>query len=215
MKVLDDSTHKNDVASRRAMFPLESMLLRSVLDNLALAREDYDELGRRCDPLSIQTKQSLEINEEDHGKAIMVFTIVTIVFLPLSFVTSYLGMNTADIRDMNNTQSLFWIIAVPLTVFTVGTIMFIGYNGSELRDFASSMYRLVTGKQTRINSSGGLSVAQRKRVRATIFNDSASSDYTSVTYEAEFAAPRPDGVNEYGQRVYRPRIAEIRMENES
>jgi Mg2+ and Co2+ transporter CorA len=127
MQVLDDSTYEKDLPSRRAMYPYEKQLLISCLDHLSLTREDYADQIRRCGPLSESTKQSLEINEEDHGKAIMIFTIVTIIFLPLSFVTSYLGMNTSDIRDMESRQSLFWSIAIPLTAVTMGSILFISY----------------------------------------------------------------------------------------
>lgn len=59
----------------------------------------------------------MEILNDDHGKAILVFTVVTIIFLPLSFVTSFLGMNTSDIRNQTSGQGLFWTIAIPLAVF--------------------------------------------------------------------------------------------------
>src|SRR5690242_16586760 len=101
------------------MFPYERMLLSSITDSLALTDQEYRYLLTRCGPLSDSTKQSLEINEEDHGKAILVFTVVTVIFLPLSFVTSYLGMNTTDIRDMGSSSRLFWAIAVPLTALTM------------------------------------------------------------------------------------------------
>ncbi|KAH6875795.1 hypothetical protein BKA58DRAFT_128904 [Alternaria rosae] len=93
MAVIDDSTYEKIIPSRQAMYPYENALGRACLDHLCLVRQDYADLIRRCAPLSDRTKQILEINEEDHGKAIMVFTVVTVVFLPLSFVTSYFGMN--------------------------------------------------------------------------------------------------------------------------
>lgn len=92
MRVLDDTSYEQDTLSRKSMFSYEQILLQSCLDDLQLVSEDYADLIRRCGPLSNRTKQSLEINEEDHGKAIMVFTVVTVIFLPLSFATSYLGM---------------------------------------------------------------------------------------------------------------------------
>jgi hypothetical protein len=200
LRVLDDSTYEKDIPFRRSMFPFERTLLNTCLDNLDLAQEEYTELSRRCGPLSDRTKQSLEINEEDHGKAIMIFTIVTVIFLPLSFVTSYLGMNTADIRDMDNRQSLFWIISIPLTVVTVGTCLLIGYNGDELRDAVSSLYRTATGKQDRRTSARGISVAQRKRARKLQSESSSTLESSGLADEAEFASPRPD--YEYGQQTY-------------
>ncbi|KAH7355753.1 hypothetical protein BKA66DRAFT_553488 [Pyrenochaeta sp. MPI-SDFR-AT-0127] len=190
--VLDDKTYENDIPSRRALFPYERLLLQSCLENLQLTREEYAELLRRCGPLSESTKQSVEINEEDHGKAIMVFTVVTVIFLPLSFVTSYLGMNTVDIRDMSNRQSLFWIIALPLTLVTMGTCLLIGYNGDEIRDTISSLYRTATRKEGRGFSSRGISIAQRRRAQRLQDDPSSTLSNDYLADEAEYASPRPD-----------------------
>jgi len=38
----------------------------------------------------------------------MVFTIVTVIFLPLSFFTSYYGMNLNDIVNTAKNQGYFW-----------------------------------------------------------------------------------------------------------
>jgi hypothetical protein len=170
------------------MYPYEKQLLKSCLDHLSLTREDCADQIRRCGPLSESTKQSLEINEEDHGKAIMIFTIVTIIFLPLSFVTSYLGMNTSDIRDMESRQSLFWSIAIPLTTVTMGSILFISYNGDEFRDVIGAVYRTLAGKQDRGITARGISVAQRKRAR-NLANVMDTPDYGSLADEAEYMNP--------------------------
>ena len=205
LSVLDDMTYEKDMPSRRALFPHERILLRSsCLDHLRTSREEYDDLLNRCGPLSERTKQSLEINEEDHGKAIMVFTLVTIIFLPLLFVTSFLGMNTSDIRDMSSGQGLFWMIAVPLAAVTMGTAMFIGYNGDELRDTIASLYRTVTGKEDRSTSARGISVAQRKRAQQIQGDPNGNLD--SIADEAEFTNPRLNyWVDGYNRMDYRAR----------
>ena len=192
MSVLDDTTYEKDVPSRRAMFPYERMLLESCQDSLKMTDQEYRYLLARCGPLSDSTKQSLEINEEDHGKAILVFTVVTVIFLPLSFVTSFLGMNTTDIRDMNSSSTLFWAIAIPLTAVTLGSVLYIGYNGDDLRDGFQSLYRTVTGKQDRSIDARGISVAQRKLARRTATDSNNKLDFSSLADEAEFANPRPD-----------------------
>ncbi|KAF3037262.1 hypothetical protein E8E12_007701 [Didymella heteroderae] len=192
MNVLDDTTYEGDIPSRRAIFPYERMLLESCQESLKMTDQEYRYLLARCGPLSDSTKQSLEINEEDHGKAIMVFTVVTVIFLPLSFVTSFLGMNTTDIRDMGSSSTLFWAIAIPLTAVTMGSVLYIGYNGDNLRDAFSSAYRTVTGKQDRNVGARGISVAQRKLARKSAFGSNSTLDFSSLADEAEFANPRPD-----------------------
>lgn len=59
----------------------------------------------------------------------MLFTIVTVIFLPLSFVASYISMSggTTDL-DWDGLQGLFWKVASPLAVviavFCFGVVKF-------------------------------------------------------------------------------------------
>lgn len=47
---------------------------------------------------------------------------MTVVFLPLSAVSSIFGMNTADIRDMEQGQWAYWAAAIPVTI----SVIFLG-----------------------------------------------------------------------------------------
>lgn len=64
---------------------------------------------------------------ESNNRAILVFTIVTIVFLPLSFFTSYFGMNLQGIVDTNRTERYFWTVCGTITIFIVGTTIVFGF----------------------------------------------------------------------------------------
>lgn len=44
-------------------------------------------------------------------------------------------MNTADIRDIEANQSLYWTIAVPVTVVVLGFALAYGYKGDEITDW--------------------------------------------------------------------------------
>ena len=85
--------------------------------------------------LRLKTQAALLINvkAEGQGLAIFIFTIVTVIFLPLSFATSYLGMNTSDIRDLEQGQWLLWAIGGPLTVFVVLVAWLIARRGPRWR----------------------------------------------------------------------------------
>lgn len=65
------------------------------------------EIGRQIN----LTKMRIEISDDNYGTVIVVFTVVTLALMPLGFVSSYLGMNTADIKN----QELFREIAMALT----------------------------------------------------------------------------------------------------
>jgi hypothetical protein len=80
--------------------------------------------------------QALEIREEDHTKAIRVFTIVTLFFLPLTFVSGLMGMNTVDIRDTEADQRIFWQTAVPLTAGVLTIAFIYGYKWEAIREMS-------------------------------------------------------------------------------
>jgi hypothetical protein len=82
----------------------------------------------------------MDTHKDRQENAILVFTIVTIVFLPLSFVSSVFGMNTKDIRDMPYNQWAYWAAGVPLTVLVVfGSLYWAG----ELRNLGRWLARAV------------------------------------------------------------------------
>lgn len=134
--------------------------------------ERLQHLLNRCPALGDQVKRSVEITEEDHGKAIWVFTTVTTVFLPLSFVTSYFGMNTADMRYTNSTQALFWAIGLPSTVVIVGVALFLAYRTDDIRQWYHEYVKRLANKTTgaehplALNQGGDLkSILLRRRKR--------------------------------------------------
>ena len=65
------------------MFPPESECLSNALKTLQSQEIELKALESRTLYLREQLKQSVEILEEDHGKAILVFTMITTIFLPL------------------------------------------------------------------------------------------------------------------------------------
>jgi hypothetical protein len=84
-----------------------------------------------ADKLAESLRHNIAIVEEGDSKAILIFTLVTIVFLPLSFVSSVFGMNTVDVRDMASTQKLFWVVALPVTAVVGGMSLLAAYGGSS------------------------------------------------------------------------------------
>jgi Mg2+ and Co2+ transporter CorA len=149
-RVLDPKSFSDLVPqSRISMFPPEAECLDAGLKTLQSKATELDALEQRTQYLRQQLKQSVEILEADHGKAILVFTMITTIFLPLyvfranrprqltyssSFVTSFFGMNTADIRSTDRGQGYFWAIAVPVTAGIVFAAVLIAYHGDKLYD---------------------------------------------------------------------------------
>lgn len=80
---------------------------------------DLKEMNDWLEHLSSSSLQKIDTNKDRQEAAIYTFTIVTIVFLPLSTVASILGMNTSDVRDMKYKQWIFWATAIPLLALLV------------------------------------------------------------------------------------------------
>lgn len=51
-------------------------------------------------------------------------------------------MNTVDIRDTEATQSLYWTVAIPVTVVVLALAFVYGYRGDEIGDWIHDRIRL-------------------------------------------------------------------------
>jgi Mg2+ and Co2+ transporter CorA len=72
--------------------------------------------------------RTIESVKDRQEKAALTFTTVTVFFLPLTMLASVYGMNTADIRNMPETQWLFWATAAPLC--GIGLLLWLAYLGT-------------------------------------------------------------------------------------
>ncbi|KAH8654579.1 hypothetical protein BGZ60DRAFT_532947 [Tricladium varicosporioides] len=80
---------------------------------------DFREMSIRASELEAWNLQKIDYNKDRQEAAIYAFTIVTIIFLPLSTVASILGMNVNDIRNMELNQWVFWATALPLAAIII------------------------------------------------------------------------------------------------
>ncbi|KAJ4318884.1 hypothetical protein N0V94_004214 [Neodidymelliopsis sp. IMI 364377] len=85
MDVLDPRSFVKPTQDRIATYPAEHAALEGSLQELNAEAAEFEALEDRTQFLRNQLRQSVEILEEDHGKAIFVFTMVTTIFLPLYY----------------------------------------------------------------------------------------------------------------------------------
>lgn len=141
LKLLSPGSTRTTSATRVGQYKVEKGYARIQQKTLRSKESDIGILKEKSQALKLQVKQTIEILEEDHGKAIRVFTIVTLFFLPLSFVSSFMGMNTKDVRSMEFSQQVFWMTGVPVTLTVMVIALVYGYKGDEIGDwFAEKMY---------------------------------------------------------------------------
>lgn len=100
-------------------YDMATRTIRSCIAEVSAKRTCVDELAELDSELRRELNYAIDAHKDRHQQAITVFTIVTVVFLPLSFVASVFGMNTVEIRNMESKQWAYWSVAVPLTVGVV------------------------------------------------------------------------------------------------
>jgi hypothetical protein len=127
-----NSTPRHEATHRHLVSTSFNDPLAKLEDNLQRELSDLQDLRDNANTLVSRTIQLVNIRLEDHGRAILVFTVVTIIFLPLNFVSSFFGMNTQDIRDMTATQSLFWLVAICVTAGVLGASIFLAFQGGDI-----------------------------------------------------------------------------------
>jgi Mg2+ and Co2+ transporter CorA len=84
--------------------------------------------------------RSIEQNElaiitDAQNKAILLFTGVTIIFLPLSFFTSYFGMNLDGIVNTSKNEAYFWKACGSFSLIFILVISAYGFRQSLLSRF--------------------------------------------------------------------------------
>ncbi|KAH8652160.1 hypothetical protein BX600DRAFT_472039 [Xylariales sp. PMI_506] len=89
----------------------------------------------------VQAEESLKMTKESEkqGKTIMVFTIVTIVFLPLSFMAAFFALNITQFRrDDGGTLGLGYVLEVMIPISALVSAGFI-YIAFKVDSFGNTM----------------------------------------------------------------------------
>lgn len=102
---------------REKTFEIEDCIIDEVDEKLTEQLEIFTSNLEQGKQLINMVNGFTEITKDDYNRAIFVFTVVTVIFLPLSFVAAYLSMaDGPSSEDWAKTQSLFWQIAAPLAI---------------------------------------------------------------------------------------------------
>ncbi|KAL8813811.1 MAG: hypothetical protein Q9223_006928 [Gallowayella weberi] len=135
---LQQSYDTGDVHMANSFGPRrEGLILQECLFVLEDRISNFNSLEQHARDLTSFNLLRIESSKDRQEAAIVVFTVVTIIFLPLSFVTSFFGMNTTDIRDTNYPQWIFWATALPLTIAVVAIALFVAQKMEPVKDLWS------------------------------------------------------------------------------
>jgi Mg2+ and Co2+ transporter CorA len=94
--------------------------LGDVEDHIILITEDFDSMRRSCDNMIDLIFNTISAYQNESMKQL---TVVTIIFLPLSFLTGYFGMNITPFPSLDHGEGRFWVIALPVALAVILFLM--------------------------------------------------------------------------------------------
>lgn len=162
---------------------LRSMFLSDCLRVIEQREFEFRRYRDLAEDIDKAIANKVDWTKDRQESAIYAFTLVTIIFLPLSAVSSIFGMNTSDIRDMGPSQWLYWAVALPVTI---SVIIFGLWWMNEL----DAVWGWVTGKPSTFSGEVGGSrrrirtrnSRERSRKRQTLTSESDASDIEYRSY---------------------------------
>ncbi|KAF2400986.1 hypothetical protein EJ06DRAFT_530070 [Trichodelitschia bisporula] len=124
----------------------ETAVIELSLQSADVTLANFVEMARRVGELEAWHFRMVESNKDRQEKAALAFTTVSVLFLPLTMLASLFGMNTKDIRNLNEGQWVFWVTAGPMSV--IGIMIWLVYLGS-FKGWMRGAYRWRQRRQRR------------------------------------------------------------------
>lgn len=109
------SNHHGDmrISSGVTISSMAQTYLGDVEDHIILITDGLDNMRHLSDNMIDLIFNTVSALQNESMKQL---TIVTIIFLPLTFMTGYFGMNFKNFASIRNNESYFWIVATPVGV---------------------------------------------------------------------------------------------------
>ncbi|KAI0844857.1 hypothetical protein F5Y00DRAFT_266178 [Daldinia vernicosa] len=125
----DHKTKLSDTATARELqnpnegviiSPMTCTYLGDVYDHCYLITEGLNQIKELANHMINLTFNTVSTNQNESMKQL---TMVTIIFLPLTFLTGYFGQNFEHFAPITGDVSYFWWIAIPVMVATILILM--------------------------------------------------------------------------------------------
>ncbi|CAK7226676.1 hypothetical protein SCUCBS95973_006279 [Sporothrix curviconia] len=101
--------------------PTTNVYLADVYDHCVLITESLEQTSSHADNMISLIFNTISANQNESMKQL---SIVTTVFLPLTFLTGYFGQNFDGFTDLERGIPFFWKISGPVLFFTIVIMMY-------------------------------------------------------------------------------------------
>lgn len=135
-------TNNGRVFLHEALAKLKSYTVQveDIIRRLQVTRHDFDELLQTVQRLAQIDEARLSRQKADlagaQNRAVMIFTVFTVIFLPLSFFTSLFGMNTYEWGGDHNLRLLtIGSIALPASALLITLALVVAWSSSVRKAF--------------------------------------------------------------------------------
>lgn len=116
--VLPDKTLKPPTGI--SISPMSRIYLSDVEDHCVLIVSALDQMHASAAGMIDLIFNTISAYQNESMKQL---TVVTIIFLPMSFLTGYFGMNLHTFNSLDNDEGYFWSIALPVAVGVLIVLM--------------------------------------------------------------------------------------------
>lgn len=95
--------------------PMTQVYLGDVKDHTLILAQTLDQLHLSAHDMINLIFNTITASQNESMKKL---TAATIMFLPLTFITGYFGMNLTEFPSLENNEAFFWSIAAPVAFVT-------------------------------------------------------------------------------------------------
>ncbi|KAJ4390516.1 hypothetical protein N0V85_007144 [Neurospora sp. IMI 360204] len=196
-EVPDSMTEESKQLSARDPGGFRQLFLNECILQLDQREREFEEYELHSKQLRVMNRNKVDIKKDRQERLIYAFTVVTIIFLPLSAVSSIFGMNTSDIRDMEVGQWAYWAVAIPVTA----AVLFLGF---LFTGDLGAVFRWVS----RISGSG-MSSFPGSGFQGKLPSLGSGTEKWRIEKPGKMALGSGPDENEYGERVREREIEDV------